>query len=138
MSGPTLSAALSLRRGEGGRVGGDRIALLEAVGELGSITAAAGRMGLSYKAAWDAVQALNNLFDAPLVAAHAGGRRGGAAELTSRGRGVLAAYRRLEAGLAETLARFEAAPDVGTLFWSLGMRTSARNALRGTVTRISD
>lgn len=141
---PALNAALSLRRGEGARVGGDRIALLEALGELGSIRAAAAHLGLSYKAAWDAVQALNNLFDAPLVAAQAGGRQGGTAVLTPRGRAVVAAFHRVEAELAGALERLErglgGAPDtdVGTLFWSLGMRTSARNALRGTVASVTD
>lgn len=137
---PALSAALSLRRGEGARVGGDRIALLEAVGGLGSIRAAAAHVGLSYKAAWDAVQALNNLFDAPLVDAHAGGRAGGAAALTDRGRALVAGFHRVEAELRQALARLDdgLSGDVGTLIWSLGMRTSARNALRGVVTAISD
>ena len=141
---PALYAALSLRRGEHGRVGAERIALLEALGELGSIRAAAGHVGLSYKAAWDAVQALNNLFDAPLVDARAGGARGGAAELTASGRAVVSAFRRVEADLAEVFARIErglagaAVGDVGGAFWSLGMQTSARNALRGLVSNITD
>jgi molybdate transport system regulatory protein len=119
-------------------VGAERIALLEAVGDLGSIRAAAARLGLSYKAAWDAVQALNNLFDAPLVSAQAGGRQGGAAALTRRGRSVVTAFHRLEAELAEVAARLDRglASDAD-IFWSLGMRTSARNALRGTVSRIA-
>lgn len=138
-----LNAAISLRRGGSARVGGERIALLEALGELGSIRAAAARVGLSYKAAWDAVQALNNLFAAPLVSARAGGVQGGAAELTPSGRAVVAAFRRVEADLADVLVRLEqglaSAPlsDLGS-FWSLGMQTSARNALRGVVTRIAD
>jgi molybdate transport system regulatory protein len=140
---PALHAALSLRRGGGARVGAERVALLEALGELGSIRAAAAKVGLSYKAAWDAVQALNNLFEAPLVAAHAGGRGGGAAELTPRGRALVAAVHRVETEISRVLERLDReladapAADVGTLFWSLGMKTSARNALRGTVARIT-
>ena len=139
-----LNAALSLRRGEGPRVGVERIALIEALDELGSIRAAAARVGLSYKAAWDAVQALNNLFDAPLVVAQAGGRRGGAAQLTPAGHSVVAAFHRVELELAEVMDRLERglagapADDIGRLFWSLGMQTSARNALRGTVTHVTD
>jgi molybdate transport system regulatory protein len=139
-----LNAALSLRRGDGPRIGAERVALLEALDELGSIRAAAARVGLSYKAAWDAVQALNNLFDAPLVVAQAGGRRGGAAQLTPAGHSVVAAFHRVELELAEVMDRLErglaGAPsdDIGRLFWSLGMQTSARNALRGTVTHITD
>lgn len=140
MSSPAaLKAAVTLRRGEGARVGAERIALLQAVGELGSIRAAAERVGLSYKAAWDAVQALNNLFAAPLVTAHAGGRQGGAAQLTREGEALIAAFRRVEDELSRTLSRLEAGlagEGLGTLFWSLGMRTSARNALRGVVVRM--
>jgi molybdate transport system regulatory protein len=136
-----LNAALSLRRGDGSRVGAERIALLEALGEAGSIRVAAERTGLSYRGAWDAVQALNNLFDAPLVTTQAGGKQGGAAELTAAGRAVIAAFHRVEAELAEVMDRLDqglVGDDVGRLFWSLGMQTSARNALRGTVTRITD
>ena len=143
-----LNAAFSLRRGEGPRVGAERIALLEALGEGGSIRAAAEATGLSYRAAWDAVQALNNLFDTPLVITQVGGPLGGAAELTEAGRAVIAAFHRVEAQLAEVMDRLDqglagtlgpgSSDDVGRLFWSLGMQTSARNALRGTVTRITD
>ncbi|WP_374576052.1 TOBE domain-containing protein [Phenylobacterium sp.] len=136
-----LVASLTLRRGAGARVGAERIALLEAVAEFGSISGAAKRLGLSYKGAWDAVQALNNLFDAPLIAAHAGGRSGGEASLTPRGRAVVTAFRKVEAELASAVARLEAGlagADVGELFWSLGMRTSARNALRGVVSAVTE
>jgi len=139
-----LNAALSLRRGDGSRVGPERIALLEALGELGSIRAAAERVGLSYRGAWDAVQALNNLFETPLVLTQAGGKAGGAAELTTAGRAVIAGFHRVQGQLAEIAGRLEQgladAPgdDIGGLFWSLGMQTSARNALRGTITRITD
>lgn len=138
-----LSASLVLRRGALARVGLERIVLLEAVGELGSITAAAKHLGLSYKGAWDAIQALNNLFDAPLIAASAGGKAGGAALVTPRGHAVIKAFREVEREIGAALARLEtglaSAPDqgLGDLFWSLGLRTSARNALRGTVARIS-
>jgi molybdate transport system regulatory protein len=139
-----VDAAFQFRRDGGSRVGAERIALLEAVGATGSITAAAKQLGLSYKGAWDAVQALNNLFDAPLVVTQAGGAKGGAAELTPRGRAVIAAFHRVEAELASALQRLEAglaeAPDVdlGAMFWSLGMKTSARNALRGVVSHVAD
>lgn len=133
-----LDAALFLRRGAS-RVGADRVALLQAVGELGSITAAAKKVGLSYKGAWDGVQALNNLFDAPLIEAQAGGKAGGAATVTPRGLAVIDAFGKVEAELGETLARLEArlaSGGLGDIFWSLGMKTSARNALRGVVSRI--
>lgn len=131
-----LSATVTLERPGLPRVALARMALVEAIGELGSISAAARRVGLSYKAAWDAVQALNNLFDGPLVEAAPGGARGGTAQLTPGGQAALAAFRRVQAEMDAALAKLDAGLEAD-LFWSLGMKTSARNALRGTVTRIS-
>src|ERR1700742_3004609 len=102
-----LSASLTLRRGAMARVGLDRVALIEAVAELGSISAAAGRLGLSYRGAWEAVQALNNLFDGPLIEAAPGGKAGGAAVVTPRGKAVAAAFRRVQAELDAALAKLE-------------------------------
>jgi molybdate transport system regulatory protein len=142
-----LSASLVLKRGGLARVGLERIALVEAIAGLGSISAAARQLGLSYKGAWDGVQAVNNLFDAPLVVANAGGKAGGAAVVTPRGLAVVRAFREVEREIGAALSRLEAglaasAPDagqgLGDLFWSLGLRTSARNALRGAVTAIDD
>lgn len=134
-----LSASLTFRRGMS-RVSLERVALLEAIDELGSISGAAKRHGLSYKGAWDVVQVLNNLFDAPLVEASPGGKFGGAAVVTPRGKGVIAAFRRVRGEIEATLAKLEGqfgAEASSDLFWSLGMRTSARNALRGEISHIA-
>lgn len=132
-----FSASLILRRGGLARVGLERIALLEAVARLGSISAAAKEAGLSYKGAWDGVQALNNLFDAPLVAAAPGGKSGGTAEVTLRGQAVIRAFRAAEREVGAAFARLEAdLSGDAELLWSLGLRTSARNALRGVVTAV--
>lgn len=131
-----LSATVTLERPGLPRVALARMALIEAVGELGSITAAAKKVGLSYKAAWDAVQALNNLFDGPLVSAAPGGATGGKAGLTPRGEAALAAFRRVQAEMDAALAKLEQGLGAD-VFWSLGMKTSARNALRGTVARVT-
>lgn len=131
-------ASLILKRGGLARVGLERIALLEAVARHGSISAAAKEAGLSYKGAWDGVQALNNLFDAPLVSAAPGGRAGGAAQVTARGHAVIRAFRAAEREVSAAFARLEAdLSGDAELLWSLGLRTSARNALRGLVTKVS-
>lgn len=139
-----LAALLTLSRGGALRVGRERIVLLQAVGDHGSISAAAKVVGLSYKAAWDAVQALNNLFAQPLIAPHAGGRSGGASILTPAGQAVIAAFHAVETELAEAaerLSRRLAGLDTDTvvdpLLWSMTMKTSARNALRGVVSRVT-
>lgn len=130
-----LSATVMLERPGMPRVALARMALLEAIDELGSISAAARRVGLSYKGAWDAVQALNNLFDAPLVAAAPGGRAGGAAQVTPRGKAAIAAFHRVQAEMDAALAKLDR--GLGSdVFWSLGMKTSARNALRGHIARV--
>ena len=136
-SDPDFSASLILKRGGLARVGLERIGLIEAVARLGSISAAAKQVGLSYKGAWDGVQALNNLFDAPLVAAAPGGKSGGAAEVTPRGLAVIRAFRAAEREVGAVFARLEAGLEGDAeLLWSLGLRTSARNALRGVVTAV--
>ena len=135
------TAELVLRGLARSQVGADRIALLQAIDEAGSISGAARAVGLSYKGAWDAVQALNNLFERPLVVARPGGRQGGVAVVTEDGVAVIAAFRAMEAELAHVMDGLEgqlggARHPIRTLLWSLGMKTSARNALRGVVGRI--
>ena len=138
----SVNAALVLRR-HGGTVGGDRIALLSAIREHGSISAAARSRNLSFKGAWDAVQALNNLFLHPLVIARAGGRTGGSAKVTAQGEAVIAAFELLESELAKAMALVEQRLEnpglpATALLWSLSMKTSARNALRGVITAVTD
>lgn len=134
-----LNAAVSFVREGGVRVNVDRVGLLRAVDETRSISAAARRLGLSYKGAWDQVQALNNLFEGPLIEAERGGRCGGEAGLTPRGRAAEEALRRVRMELDAALAKLDVNLGGGVardLFWSLGVKTSVRNALRGRVTRI--
>ena len=134
----------SLRLGGSPRTGEDRLRLLEAINSRGSITAAGEAIGLGYRATWDAVQALNNLFPRPLVRAQAGGRSGGAASLTTEGRAALATLRHVQAEITLAMERLAARladdPDAGdfTHPWSLVMRTSARNAFRGHIVAITD
>ena len=110
----------------------DRVALLEKVAELGSISAAAKAAGVSYKGAWEAIEALNNLSDAPVVERLVGGSGGGdelAAIITNESAENL--------GLApciEAHAMFKAS-------WVIvaaddGAKTSVRNRLCGTVARV--
>jgi Bacterial regulatory helix-turn-helix protein, lysR family len=56
-----------MRRADRTLVGGNRIDLLEAIDRSGSISGAARAVGISYKTAWDAVDAMNNAAEIPLV-----------------------------------------------------------------------
>ena len=54
----------------------DHLELLERIDTSGSISSAASDMGMSYKAAWQAVEGMNNLSEQPVVERQTGGRNG--------------------------------------------------------------
>ena len=112
-----------------------RIALLEQIAAQGSITRAAKASGMSYKAAWDAIDELNNLADQPLVARSVGGKGGGGARLTTAGERLLQLHQRLQAIQAEVLQAADDDADL-QLLGRLMLRTSARNQLGGRVRAI--
>ena len=112
-----------------------RIALLAHICEQGSITRAAKSAGLSYKAAWDAIDELNNLAQKPLVERSVGGKGGGGARLTAEGERVLRLYQRLQVLQAQVLGSDDATSDFH-LLGRLMLRTSARNQLHGQVSAI--
>lgn len=120
----------------------DRVALLEKLVELDSITAAAKAVGISYKGAWEAIEALNNLSDAPLVERTVGGTGGGGTRLTRHGEKVLSLLRDLDTDFQGFLAamgggrrRFDRFYNYFQLMRRWNMKTSARNRLCGVVSR---
>lgn len=78
-------------------IGPGKADLLEAIIQEGSISAAGRTMGMSYKRAWDLVNAMNNSFKQPLVVTTKGGSHGGGSMLTEFGQEVLRHYRHIEA-----------------------------------------
>lgn len=73
--------------------GPGRIELLARIAECGSITQAAKAIKMSYKAAWDAIDTMNNLAGEPLVERLAGGKGGGGTRLTRRGEQLVENFR---------------------------------------------
>ena len=73
-------------------LGPGKAELLRHILDTGSIAAAGRQMDMSYKRAWMLVETMNAMFDQPVVEARRGGRGKGGAELTVRGRAVLAEY----------------------------------------------
>ena len=121
--------------------GTNRVELLAAIGQLGSITGAAKAVGLSYKAAWDAIDTMNNLAGEALVERVTGGKGGGGTRLTARGRQLVDNFRMIEQVHHDYLERLNlqagALADDFALFTRFKMRTSARNQFFGTVTRVT-
>lgn len=119
----------------------DHLELLERIDTLGSISAAASEMGMSYKAAWQAVETINNLSGEALVARQAGGSHGGGTSLTKYGRRIVTAYRHLErewrelpATIGKTIEDFD---EYYRTIRRFDMRTSARNQFLGTVKTVN-
>lgn len=132
-----LKGALSLHAGDRPLGGPERIELLAAIGETGSISAAARAVGMSYKGAWDAIDAMNNLADEPLVVRAVGGRRGGGTTLTPRGQRLVEVFRAMADEHARYVARLGALGEASLrdlqLMRRFALRTSARNQLAATV-----
>ncbi|MFM9972164.1 MAG: winged helix-turn-helix domain-containing protein [Burkholderiales bacterium] len=91
-----------LGRGEPA-MGPGRAALIEYIDRLGSISAAAREMEMSYRRAWQLVEAINASFSQPLVITSTGGKRGGGAQVTALGREVATRFRRMEAGASASI-----------------------------------
>jgi molybdate transport system regulatory protein len=93
-------------------MGPGKAELILRIGQTGSISAAARAMGMSYRRAWQLVEALNEAYRQPVVTTAIGGARGGGARVTELGERVLALYRAMEekasAAIIEDLRRFNA------------------------------
>jgi molybdate transport system regulatory protein len=135
-----LDGSIWFRSGTQTWGGKNRIDLLAQIDATGSITAAARAVGMGYKGAWDAIDAMNNLAGEPLVLRAAGGKGGGGTRLTDRARGLIATFRALEAEHRKfmenlTHAGVDASGDLD-LMRRFMLKTSARNKLMGTVMEI--
>ncbi len=128
MTPPKLHLAQAL----GHEMGDKRVAILRLIGDSGSISQAAREAGVSYKAAWQAIETLSNLAGVPLVDKAVGGSGGGGARLTPAALRLLAASDELGALRQRTLARFEQGvrgeqAHGNTGLAALALRTSMRN-----------
>ncbi|MGH7186384.1 MAG: winged helix-turn-helix domain-containing protein [Pseudomonadota bacterium] len=79
--------------------------LLQAIGEAGSISAAARRMNMSYRRAWLLVDTMNQCFDGALVETATGGSHGGGARITELGQEVLRRYREMDAKASAAVSK---------------------------------
>lgn len=91
-------------------IGPGKVALLEAVAETGSISAAARHLGMSYRRAWMLIDEMNRAMSSPAVHTAAGGSHGGGTALTVVGEQIVKHYRAIESS-----ARLAAAADIAAL-----------------------
>lgn len=135
-----VAGTVSLIKSDREYLGCDRIRLLEMIEEHGSITKAAKAVGISYKTAWDTMDAINNLSDKPLFIRSAGGKSGGGTRLTEEGKEVLKKYRIIneehDKFLSNITKRIGSAQELYQFIKRISMKVSARNIFAGTVTNL--
>lgn len=77
-------------------LGPGKMELLQRISKLGSLSAAAREMRMSYMRAWSLVKELNRDSARPMVLLSRGGPSGGTARVTPFGEKVLALYQQME------------------------------------------
>jgi len=136
-----LDGLIWFQKAEDKFLGGDRIALLEKIHELGSINSAAKAIGISYKTAWHLVNMVNNLSEKPLVDRVTGGKGGGGTVLTREGKRVIEQFRIIQEEHRKFLQNLEGRlGDTNNLYQFLrriSMKISARNVFSGTIEKIT-
>lgn len=118
-----------------------RIVLLHAIQEHGSISKAAKAVPMSYKSAWEAVDAMNSLSPEPIVCRETGGKDGGGTTITGYGETLLKNYDLLKEEHTRFLARLSELTNIqsGTFqtIGRLAMQLSARNQIQVEVLSIT-
>lgn len=135
-----IEGRLWLGREDRNFLGRGRIELLRHIDDTGSISKAAKAMKMSYKAAWDAIDTINNLAEKPLVERSAGGKGGGGTHLTAYAGEIIATYKILyeehERFLNNLSLRINEKNGHIRLLKRMSMQVSARNQLAGKVIKI--
>ena len=98
--------------GENGTyLGEGRIMLLQAIDKFGSISEAARQLNMSYKKAWELVNAMNKESEHLLVIRNSGGKGGGGTVVTPEGKKIIdsfnSLYHKCEDFLNDEIAKVE-------------------------------
>ena len=135
-----LHGRLWINKSEHDFLGKGRMELLIRIGESGSITKAAKDIKMSYKAAWDAIDAMNNLSEFPLVESSKGGKGGGGTTITEYAKELIATYTILQEEhqlfLKNLAQRIHEKNGHISLLKGMDVRLSARNQLKVKVVEI--
>jgi molybdate transport system regulatory protein len=95
---------LRVMAGDFPAMGPGRARLIALIDSTGSISAAAREMGMSYRRAWQLVDAINESFNQPVVTTAVGGRKGGGAVVTDFGKQIVDAYHQMESKASAVIA----------------------------------
>jgi len=113
---------------------------LHAIDEHGSISKAAKAVPMSYKSAWEAVDAMNALSPEPIVFRETGGKDGGGTTVTGYGIKLLKNYALLKEEHIRFLERLSELTDIQSgafkTIGRLGLQISARNQIQAGVTAV--
>ncbi|MBL8056008.1 MAG: LysR family transcriptional regulator [Anaerolineales bacterium] len=82
-----------------------RVRLLETIGETGSISAAADKLGVPYRRAWEKVHEIEQGLGYKVLDTAIGGTHGGGAQLTEAGRQAIADFHAFADGLEQEVGR---------------------------------
>lgn len=122
-------------------LGAGRIELLRRIESSGSMNAAAKEMKMSYKAAWERLNSMNELAQKPLLDKQTGGKGGGGTKLTPYAYEIIETYEKLDALHRRFIERFSEASDspehLEKILNRLFLTTSARNQLLCKIVEIS-
>jgi len=99
---PRIKIKVQIFCGKEIAMGPGKADLLEAIAREGSISAAGRTLGISYRRCWLLVDTMNRCWAGPLVETALGGKQGGGARVSELGSRVLADYRSLQSGLAQS------------------------------------
>jgi len=85
-------------------MGPGKAELIARIAQTGSISAAARAMGMSYRRAWQLVEALNRAFREPVITTAIGGTRGGGARVTAFGKRLVVLFHAMEDKASSAIA----------------------------------
>ena len=121
-------------------LGAGRVELLNKIEQTGSINAAAKEMKMSYKAAWERINSMNNLADEPLITKTAGGKGGGGTLLTPYAHKLIETYNRFNELHRQFISRFAETGDnperLAKILNRTFLTTSARNQIPAKIDKI--
>lgn len=119
-----------------------QLTLLEKIAEHGSMTKAARAAGISYKAAWEMIETMNNLSERLVVERTTGGKGGGGSQLTAYGQELVLTYQTLQAEhqqfLAQLTNRLSEYPELYQFLQYANAQTTASNQFVGTIVDIQN